>query len=116
MILDESTKAEAFPSEQGTQAACAARDRIPSADPESLELEAKVARWTINNMQAQDGHFYNSDLGSEKVKTPMFHLGLGIMFKALADLLSKVNGRANTSEQRHANVARESHDPYTARA
>jgi hypothetical protein len=52
MILDESTKAEAFPSEQGSQAAFAARDRIPSADPESLELAAKVTRWTINNMRA----------------------------------------------------------------
>jgi hypothetical protein len=116
MILDESTKAEAFPSEPASQAAYAARDRIPSAEPECLELAAKVARWTINSMQPQDGHSYYRDLGWGKVKTPMFHLGLGIMFKALAHLLSKVNGRASTSEQRHANVARESHDPYTARA
>jgi hypothetical protein len=116
MILDEPTKAEAFPSEQGTQAACAARDRIPSADPESLELAAKVARLTINSMQAWNGHFYYRDLGCEKVKTPMFYLGLGIMFKALAHLLSRVDRQANTTAHRHANVARESHDPYTARA
>jgi hypothetical protein len=32
MILDEFTKAEAFPSQQGSQAAGAARDRVSSAD------------------------------------------------------------------------------------
>jgi hypothetical protein len=52
VILDEFTKAEAFPRQQGSQAAWAARDRIPSADPESLEMAAKVTRWTINNTQA----------------------------------------------------------------
>jgi rhamnogalacturonyl hydrolase YesR len=61
-------------------------------DPESLELAAKVARWTISNMQAHDGHFYYRDLGWKKVKTPMLHWGQGTMFKALAHLLSKVNG------------------------
>ncbi len=59
-------------------------------DPESLELAAKVALWTINNMQAKDGHFYYRDLGWKKVKTPMLHWGQGTMFKALAHLLSKV--------------------------
>jgi rhamnogalacturonyl hydrolase YesR len=65
-------------------------------DPESLELAAKVARWTINNMQGEDGHFYYRDLGWKKVKTPMLHWGQGTMFKALAHLLSKVSGEANT--------------------
>jgi hypothetical protein len=37
-------------------------------------------------------------------------------FKALAHLLSTVNRQANTSAHRHANVARESQDLYTARA
>jgi hypothetical protein len=37
------------------------------------------------------------------------------MFKALAHLLSRVNRQANTWAHRHANVARESHDPYTGR-
>jgi len=35
------------------------------------------------------------------VKTPMFHWGQGTMFKALAHLLSKVNG------ERHAPAPRE---------
>ncbi len=61
-------------------------------EPGSLELASRVARWTINKMQARDGHFYYRDLGWKKVKTPMFHWGQGTMFKALAHLLSKVNG------------------------
>ena len=66
-------------------------------DGESLELAAKVACWTINNMQAQDGHFYYRDLGWKKVKTPMFHWGQGTMFKALAHLLTKLHGEAKLS-------------------
>ena len=69
-------------------------------DPESLELAAKVARWTINNMQAQDGHFYYRDLGWKKVKTPMFHWGQGTMFKALAHLLSKLDREAKIPARR----------------
>jgi len=64
-------------------------------DPESLDLALKVARWTIHNMQARDGHFYYRDLGWKKVKTPMFHWGQGTMFKALAHLLSKLAGEAH---------------------
>jgi rhamnogalacturonyl hydrolase YesR len=62
-------------------------------DPESLELAARVARWTINNMQAEGGHFYYRDLGWKKVKTPMLHWGQGTMFKALAHFLSKLSGK-----------------------
>ena len=65
---------------------------MSDACPESLELAAKVARWTINNMQAPDGHFLYRDLGWTKVRTPMLHWGQGTMFKALSHLLSKVNG------------------------
>jgi rhamnogalacturonyl hydrolase YesR len=59
-------------------------------DPEAMELSVKVAFWTINNMQARDGHFYYRDLGWKMVKTPMFHWGQGTMFKALAHLLGKL--------------------------
>jgi rhamnogalacturonyl hydrolase YesR len=67
--------------------------------PESLELAVKVARWTIQNMQAADGHFYYRDLGWKKVKTPMLHWGQGTMFKALAHLLSKLNSETKASPQ-----------------
>jgi rhamnogalacturonyl hydrolase YesR len=62
-------------------------------DPSFLELAGRVARWTIDNMQDADGHFYYRDLGWKKVKTPMFHWGQGTMFKALAHLLSKMEGK-----------------------
>jgi hypothetical protein len=96
VILDEFTKAEAFPSQQGSQPVGAHRDRISSGDPESLELAAKIARWTTSNMQGKDGHSYYRDLGWEKLKTPMLHWGQGTMFRALAHLPSKLNGQANT--------------------
>jgi len=64
-------------------------------DSESLALAAKVARWTIDNMQAQDGHFYYRDLGWKKIRTPMFHWGQGTMFKALAHLLYKLHAQVD---------------------
>jgi rhamnogalacturonyl hydrolase YesR len=63
-------------------------------DPECLELAATIARWTIDNMQARDGHFYYRDLGWTKVKTPMFHWGQATMFKALTHLLVRINTQA----------------------
>jgi hypothetical protein len=60
-------------------------------DPAALDLGIKVAKWTIDNMQAPDGHFFYRDLGWKKVKTPMLHWGQGTTFKALAHLLSKVD-------------------------
>jgi rhamnogalacturonyl hydrolase YesR len=57
-------------------------------DPESLPLGRKVAAWTIDNMQDQDGHFYYRDLGWKRIKTPMFHWGQGTTFKALAHMLA----------------------------
>jgi rhamnogalacturonyl hydrolase YesR len=67
-------------------------------EPGSLELGKKVARWTIDNMQAEDGHFYYRDLGWKKVKTPMLHWGQGTMFKGLAHLLNKANGDGRVCE------------------
>ena len=59
-------------------------------DPECLILAMKVAEWTIDNMQAEDGHFYYRDLGWTKVRTPMLHWGQGTMVKALAVLMNKL--------------------------
>jgi rhamnogalacturonyl hydrolase YesR len=74
-------------------------------DPEALELSLKVADWTIDNMQAPDGHFYYRDLGWKKVKTPMLHWGQGTMFKALAHLMSKVSGGVPVLTQRKSEPA-----------
>jgi rhamnogalacturonyl hydrolase YesR len=59
-------------------------------DEEALALAQKVASWTIDHMQAEDGHFYYRDLGWAVNKTPMLHWGQGTMLKALAHLLSKL--------------------------
>jgi hypothetical protein len=58
--------------------------------PEALPLARRVALWTIDHMQAPDGHFYYRDLGWMKIRTPMFHWGQGTMFKALAHLLLRL--------------------------
>lgn len=62
-------------------------------DEDALRLSTQVAIWTIKNMQAEDGHFCYRDLGWTKMTTPMFHWGQGTMFKAMAHLLGKVNGK-----------------------
>jgi rhamnogalacturonyl hydrolase YesR len=71
-------------------------------DPDSLELSVKVAQWAINNMQAEDGHFYYRDLGWKKVKTPMLHWGQGTMFKALAHLLTRMSAKSRVSQHQGA--------------
>jgi hypothetical protein len=59
------------------------RDR----DPSSLELAAKVARWTIANMQDRTGHFYYRRYSPWVVnKTPTLHWGQATMLSALAGL------------------------------
>lgn len=59
-------------------------------DPDCLVLSMTVAGWTINNMQATDGHFFYRDLGLKKVRTPMLHWGQGTMVKALSVLFGKL--------------------------
>ncbi len=55
-----------------------------------MTLAEKVATWSIENMQDEDGHFYYRDLGWKKVSTPMLHWAQGVMIKALAVLLHKL--------------------------
>ena len=59
-------------------------------DPATLPIAVKVALWTIDHMQARDGHFYYRDLGWAVNRTPMLHWGQGTMFKALAHLCAKL--------------------------
>jgi rhamnogalacturonyl hydrolase YesR len=63
---------------------------VADDNPESLALAMEVAEWTIDNMQAEGGHFYYRDLGWIKVQTPMLHWGQGTMVKALAVLMNKL--------------------------
>jgi hypothetical protein len=61
-------------------------------DPESLALAAKVADWTIRNMQHRRGFFYyrKYPLGVT-AKTPMLHWGQATMFKAIAHLIFRLS-------------------------
>jgi hypothetical protein len=60
-------------------------------DDEALDIAAKVANWSIDNMQDPDGHFYYRIYpGKVKAKTPMLHWAQATMYKALANLLSQL--------------------------
>ena len=59
-------------------------------DPDALALACRTAAWTIEHMQADDGHFHYRDLGWTKIRTPMFHWGQGTMFKALMHLSARL--------------------------
>ncbi len=64
-------------------------------DSECLDLSVKVARWTIANMQAPDGHFYYRIYPLMKAKTPMLHWAQATMFKGLTVLQNRLRGDVN---------------------
>lgn len=63
-------------------------------DPECLTLAVKVARWTIENMQGRDGHFYYRIYPLMKARTPMLHWAQATTYKGLAALLHHLTGGA----------------------
>lgn len=64
-------------------------------DPACLELAVKTAEWTISNMQDRSGYFYFRRYPMITARTPYIHWGQATMFKALATLLDKLEGRTN---------------------
>ncbi|MCB1097958.1 MAG: glycoside hydrolase family 88 protein [Verrucomicrobiae bacterium] len=60
-------------------------------DPECLELAVKVAKWTIENMQGADGHFFYRIYPLMKARTPMLHWAQATTYKGLAILLEKLS-------------------------
>jgi len=67
--------------------------RFAAEDSECLELAMKVARWTIENMQHRDGHFYYRQYPLIKAKTAMLHWGQATTFKGLALLHQQLSER-----------------------
>ena len=60
-----------------------------NSDPDNLALALKIARWTIDNMQDSDGHFYYRRYSPWVVnKTATLHWGQTTMLCALAGLYS----------------------------
>ena len=62
--------------------------RFDVSDPESLRLALRVARWTILNMQDEDGHFYYRCYPLKKAKAPMLHWAQATLYRALTVLFS----------------------------
>jgi hypothetical protein len=61
----------------------------------SLPLALMVAKWTIENMQDQRGHFYYRKYPLIKAKTPMLHWAQATTYRALTHLLSKLEEYRN---------------------
>jgi rhamnogalacturonyl hydrolase YesR len=59
-------------------------------NPQCLPLAKQVARWTIANMQARDGHFHYRHYPWGKARTPMLHWAQGTIFKGLAVLYNEL--------------------------
>ena len=56
----------------------------------ALDLALKVAKWTIENMQDKDGHFYYRQYPiGIKAKAPMLHWAEASTYKALTLLKTK---------------------------
>jgi len=61
--------------------------RFAHRDPACRELSARVARWTIDNMQDRDGHFYYRAYPLIKARAPMLHWAQATTYRALTLLL-----------------------------
>jgi rhamnogalacturonyl hydrolase YesR len=70
-----------------------------------LELAVNVARWTVENMQGGDGHFYYRIYPWGKAKTPMLHWAQATMYKALALLLDRLGEKADLAGARIRRLA-----------
>jgi len=59
-------------------------------DESSMALGICVSRWTIENMQDRDGHFYFMRYPLMTLKVPMIHWAQATIYKALSALLLKI--------------------------
>ena len=64
-------------------------------DKTSLSFSKNVAKWTIENMQDRDGHFYFMRYPSITLKMPMIHWAQATTYKALAVLFAQLNVSEN---------------------
>jgi len=60
-------------------------------DKKALGLATRVARWTIDNMQGRDGHFFFMRYPFIAIKAPMIHWAQATTYKALAHLLLRMS-------------------------
>ena len=60
-------------------------------DESVLQLAIKTAKWWIDNMQDKDGYFYYRQYPLIKSKAPMLHWAQATTYKAMANLLHKIN-------------------------
>ena len=68
-------------------------------DPTALATAQLVARWTIDNLQDRDGHFYYRQYPYLTAKTPYFHWGQATMFHALSHLQLRLSRPATSTRQ-----------------
>jgi rhamnogalacturonyl hydrolase YesR len=71
-------------------------------DPDCLQLAVKVARWTIENMQGKDGHFFYRIYPLMKARTPMLHWAQATIYKGLASLLHQLSEKVDVTTRKPA--------------
>jgi len=69
-------------------------------EPDALRDAARVARWTIRNMQAPGGYFYYRRSPRFVARTAMLHWGQATMYRALALLTLKLAHQGDRSRER----------------
>lgn len=69
------------------------------SEPDCLDLSLKVAQWTIEHMQGNDGHFFYRIYPLVKARTAMLHWGQATMYKALALLLQQLIGEPELANE-----------------
>jgi rhamnogalacturonyl hydrolase YesR len=62
--------------------------RLAARRPEMLEPAARIARWTVDNMQDPDGHFYHQRHERFVNRVPYMRWGQAWMMRALAGLIA----------------------------
>ena len=66
--------------------------------PEALDMAAKIAEWTIKNMQDRDGYFYFRIYKTHKHKMPYIRWGQAPMLNALTCLLTKISSTTKSTK------------------
>jgi len=71
-----------------------------SGQSNCLELAIRVARWTIENMQGKDGHFFYRIYPLIKARMPMLHWAQATIYKGLALLSERIARTTASGEMR----------------
>jgi rhamnogalacturonyl hydrolase YesR len=71
--------------------------KFRDSDDKALDTALRVAKWTIDNMQDKDGHFYYRRYPLMIARTAMLHWGQATMYKGLTTLVAQLTATRATA-------------------